>query len=259
MWTDEYISTQLLDIHLNPDTELASRNPESIQQTIDWMLHQLPDKKLKILDLGCGPGLYTEELCRRGHQITGVDFSTNSIRYARQSAAEKGLDITYIQDDYIALDLHAECYDLVILIYTDFGVLLPENRMTLLKKIHHWLKPGGYYFFDVQSDNYLKEYQTPKTWNVAEKGFWKNSPYLILSDSWLYENEKVILSQHVVLDEQERIETYRFWTHFFSERDLIQLLENAGFTNIRCATNIFSQADEKSEDEVIFCTGEKSK
>tara|TARA_B100000614_G_C14505867_1_gene476528 strand:+ start:994 stop:1272 length:279 start_codon:yes stop_codon:yes gene_type:complete len=35
MWTDEYISKQLLDVHLNEELDLASRKKTTIDKTID--------------------------------------------------------------------------------------------------------------------------------------------------------------------------------------------------------------------------------
>lgn len=83
MRTDKYISERLLEIHLNPDIELASRKVTTIDFTFDWILGILPGKKLDLLDLGCGPGLYAERFTKKGHQVSGIDFSDNSIQYAR--------------------------------------------------------------------------------------------------------------------------------------------------------------------------------
>jgi hypothetical protein len=38
MWTDEYISKQLLGIHLNPELDLASRGKHSIDSTVEFIL-----------------------------------------------------------------------------------------------------------------------------------------------------------------------------------------------------------------------------
>ena len=62
MWTDTHISKELLEIHLNQDIGLASRKLSTIKSTVNWILDNSPKKNLKILDLGCGPGLYAEEL-----------------------------------------------------------------------------------------------------------------------------------------------------------------------------------------------------
>ena len=58
----------------------------------------------KILDLGCGPGLYASRLARLGHRVTGIDFSPASIRYARQQAEKAGLSCTYIELDLRSLE-----------------------------------------------------------------------------------------------------------------------------------------------------------
>lgn len=54
MWTDEHISNYLLETHLNPELDLASRTKDSIHKTAKWLLN-LPSVKNQpdILDLGC--------------------------------------------------------------------------------------------------------------------------------------------------------------------------------------------------------------
>ena len=43
MWTDEHISKQLLNVHLNPDIDLGSRKKSTIEKTANWILdnHQM--------------------------------------------------------------------------------------------------------------------------------------------------------------------------------------------------------------------------
>ena len=95
MWTDEHISQQLLQVHISKDIDLASRKMSTIEKTVEWILQQSSNKALKILDLGCGPGLYAEILAKNGHKVTGVDFSKCSIDYATAQAREKKLNINY--------------------------------------------------------------------------------------------------------------------------------------------------------------------
>lgn len=135
MWTDEHISKQLLEIHLHPDIDLASRKKATIDKTIHWIFEQVEYKDFKILDLGCGPGLYTQQIAQKGHKVTGVDFSLNSIEYAKEQAKAKNMDIKYINKNYLELDIPENEFDLVMMIYTDLGVLLPDERNKLLKKI----------------------------------------------------------------------------------------------------------------------------
>ena len=252
MWVDEYISTQLLQIHLSQETELASRNKSTISSTIQWISQQVPGKGLKILDLGCGPGLYAEELARCGHEVTGVDFSSNSINYARESAGRSKLDISYKQQNY--LDLRDENkYDLVLLIFTDFGVLTPEQRQLLLSNIHRALKPGGTFIFDVLSDNYQGNAVGAKEWEVSEKGFWRDTPYLALTESFFYEEQKVTLNQHIVVDRDGGTEVYRFWVHTFSHLDLEVIISSAGFNNVRCYDGVIPDSEMCSSDSVTFC------
>ena len=63
LWNDPYIATQMLKAHLDPNTDAASRKPDFIHRTAEWVASLLPDNA-KLLDIGCGPGLYTKQsLC----------------------------------------------------------------------------------------------------------------------------------------------------------------------------------------------------
>lgn len=253
MWINEHISKQLLNVHLNPDIDLGSRKKSTIEKTANWILETQKEKeKLNILDLGCGPGLYTEIFAGKGHNVTGIDISKNSVEYAKKSAEEKKLDITYLNASYLEIDLDTDKYDLVVLIYTDLGVLIPSERENLLKMIYHVLKKGGTFIFDVLKDKDIENKISSKTWEATNSGFWKDSPYLALSESFLYQEEKVILFQHNIIGTIGNIETYRFWTHFFSQNDVCKMLEPHNFIDIHFREDILPKGDMWNGDNVIF-------
>ena len=253
MWTDEHISKQLLNVHLNPDIDLGSRKRSTIEKTANWILDTQKGKgKLNILDLGCGPGLYTEIFAKAGHNITGIDISKNSIECAKKSAQDKKLDITYLNSSYLETDLESDKYDLVVMIFTDLGVLMPTERESLLEKIFRVLKKGGTFIFDVLKDKEIEKKTSPRTWEASNNGFWKESPYLALSESFLYQEEKVILFQHIVVDAEKNIETYRFWTHFFSQTDVQKMLDAHNFIDVKFKEDILPEGDMWNGDNVIF-------
>jgi len=253
MWTDPHISKQLLEIHLNPEIDLASRKRTSIEKTIDWIFEQVPGKKLNILDLGCGPGLYALQIAQKGHEVIGVDISEHSINYATEQAKANNQSIEYINKNYLELDLPEGKFDLVMMIYTDFGVLLPEERIQLLKTIEKALKPGGTLIFDVLNDKDLDKKVSPKNWEITKLGFWRNTPYLALSDSFFYEEQKVVLNQHII-SEADNTSVYRFWTHFFSHGDLRRILEPFEFKNLQFYKDVLPQEENVwSGENVTFC------
>lgn len=257
MWTDNYISKQLLKIHLDSNIDLASRKKENIERTVKWITNYIKKDNLKILDLGCGPGLYSEIFAERGHEVIGIDYSKNSINYARKNAKAKNLGIKYIVENYLGLELEPNSFDMVILIYTDFGVLNPSERKMLLKKIKTFLKVDGIFIFDVLNSKNLESKSTPKIWEISQKGFWQSKPYLVLSESFLYEESKVILYQHHVISHDESIKTYRFWTQYFSTEDLRKELREAGFRKLSFSKNVLMSSNHWDGNNVIFCKAEK--
>lgn len=257
MWTDEHISQKLLELHLDPNVDSASRSLESIDRTMEFILSFSKDSPMNILDLGCGPGIYLEKLAGLGHHCTGIDFSKNSILYARKQADEKGLNINYMNQDYLELDFE-EQFDLILLIYTDIGVLLPAERDGLLDRIRRALKPGGIFIFDVLNDRNLEQkFHESQTWTYEFSGFWNPGPYLELASGFHYPEDKVFLKQHTILDESEKIRNYRFWTHYFNTEDVKAMLSSRSFDQTAHFENILPANDIWDGENVTFYKTQK--
>ena len=97
LWTNEHTSKQMLAYHLNESIDVSSRNLKFIERSVEWVASRFGiDSNTEIADFGCGPGLYTSRLAKKGAKVTGIDFSENSIRYARETAEEQSLNINYI-------------------------------------------------------------------------------------------------------------------------------------------------------------------
>ena len=76
------------------------------------------------LDLGCGAGWNALKLAELGWSVTGVDWSERAIELARQSANERGLDVTFSIGDITMWKPPTE-FDLVINTYA-----LPSGEMS---------------------------------------------------------------------------------------------------------------------------------
>lgn len=71
-------------------------------------------KRLKVLDVGCGTGFFSILLAREGHQVTGIDLTPDMIGYAKVLAAEERADCKFQVMDAEHLDYADEEFDLVI-------------------------------------------------------------------------------------------------------------------------------------------------
>ncbi len=254
-WDDPHISKHLLAAHLNPNWDAASRRPATIAKTVEWLANYLP-QQASILDLGCGPGLYAERLARLGHKVTGVDFSHRSIAYAKASAQDKGLSIDYVYKNYLEIDYH-ERFDIVLLIYCDFGALVDAERDLLLQKVYAALKPGGVFIFDVFTDQFSGSIEERQSWEVADEGFWAEGPHCVLSQSFHYPEQKVLLRQDIVLRDDGSHDVYRTYDHYYSESDLIALLNNCGFVNHSFSYNVIGETNFASQEVVFIATSKQ--
>ena len=227
-WNDEHISRQMLQAHLDPEREGASRNFSFIARSAAWIRDTVPPaRRPLLLDMGCGPGLYAEKFARYGYEVTGVDFSRRSIAYAKRSALRQGLRIRYLFQNYLELSL-PETFDLITMIYCDYGALSTDDRQRLLRIAYRHLKPGGKLLLDVFSRDTFDSFQEGQTWESCPNGgFWREQGYLALCGRYKYPGF-VTLEQTTVITDAEAT-TYRIWNTCFTQKALAGEVRNGGF------------------------------
>lgn len=121
----------MLRNHLAQDHDWASRRFAIIEQHIAYIDRLLPGERSRILDLGCGPGLYTHGLAKLGHQCTGVDFSPASIRYAKVAAASESLSVRYELADVREFAPPGD-FDLVMMLFGELNVFRENEARRLI-------------------------------------------------------------------------------------------------------------------------------
>ncbi|MFC1687104.1 methyltransferase domain-containing protein [Patescibacteria group bacterium] len=117
-----------------------------------------PEKRERILDLGCGWGNISLTLQKEGHNVTGLDYSTKSIDMCRKSARTLGLDdkkfvcrdAVHTEFDNASFDV-VYCADLVEHLY-------PDVYLDMLKEVQRILKPDGKFVIYTPNPSHIIEF-----------------------------------------------------------------------------------------------------
>jgi SAM-dependent methyltransferase len=230
LWTDEHTSKQMLAFHLNEDIDVSSRNAKFIQQSVDWIISRFSLSTVSsVADFGCGPGLYARRLAEHHIKVTGIDFSWRSIQYAVTAAEGIGLPINYVHRNYLEFETE-EKFDLILMIMCDFCALSPAQRGVMLKKFSTLLKPNGRVLLDVYSLAGFAQREETAGYELNQlNGFWSPNRYYGFSNTFKYEDEKVVLDKYTIV-EPNRTRTVYNWLQYFSAEAIKAEFSNAGLT-----------------------------
>lgn len=242
-WDDEYISEQMLNLHLNPDIEAASKTKKTIEAETSFIIKLTSmDKNTSVLDLGCGPGLYVKEFAKTGAKVTGIDISEHSIDYADKNIKPEYKNTNFIKMNYLDMDFK-ESFDIAMLIFYDFCALNTSEQNMLLAKIHTALKDDGFFIFDIVTENMETSISTKIS--VCEEGFWIPNPYIEILDTYLYDDPKTAGLQYVIIDESGSTRIIRIYHRLFSLIEITEILNKNGFKIKNIYKNLQGEAFRK--------------
>ena len=230
LWTDPHISEQLLRYHLDDDADGASRPGDFMDRSAAWIASEFGlAPGTAMLDLGCGPGQYTNRLARTGAAVTGVDFSSRSIEHARAVAQRDGLEVTHHVADYLEWE-SSHRFNLALMIYGDYGAMSPQQRRRLLDRLATLLAPDGAFLFDVASVVALADVEETSAYAPRMmNGFWAAEPYFGFLNTFVYPDARVSLDRYEIV-ERDRSRTFWTWTQYFDVDSIGAELDEAGFT-----------------------------
>ena len=118
---------------------------------LEWIHARVPLAGLKVLDIGCGGGILTEAMAKKGAQVTGIDLSEKALKVADLHSLETGIAIRYeliSAEDLAARE--AGQFDVVTCMEMLEHVPQPASVVAACASL---VKPGGHVFFSTLNRN----------------------------------------------------------------------------------------------------------
>ncbi|MBL4606438.1 MAG: bifunctional 2-polyprenyl-6-hydroxyphenol methylase/3-demethylubiquinol 3-O-methyltransferase UbiG [Pseudomonadales bacterium] len=105
----------------------------------------------KVIDIGCGGGILSESMAKRGAIVTGIDMGEAPLAVAKLHKLESGVEVDYLHSTAEAIaEKEAENYDIVTCLEMLEHVPDPASVIKACAKL---VKPGGHVFFSTINRN----------------------------------------------------------------------------------------------------------
>lgn len=113
-------------------------------------LHDIGLKDKKLLDFGCGDGVFAFKFAQEGAEsMTGIDASEEMISLAQEKLAQNNLsNVSFQVADGNSLPFKNSSFDIV---FANFVLVVMPDLKKPLEEIYRVLKPGGYFIATVNN------------------------------------------------------------------------------------------------------------
>lgn len=132
----------------------------------------------RVLEVGCGGGILSEEISKLGFLMTGIDPAEQSLNTAIEHASENNLNINYQRGFGEHLPFESSSFDVVLCCDVLEHV---QDLPRVIAEISRVLRPGGVFIYDTFNRTYfskisiIKVMQEWKRWAIMPPGLhvWK--------------------------------------------------------------------------------------
>ncbi|MBC8051710.1 MAG: methyltransferase domain-containing protein [Sphingobacteriaceae bacterium] len=217
------------------------RNDSEAEFFIDNLCEHLkPAQESRMLDIACGKGRHSIYLNKKGFDVTGIDLSFSSIKYAKQFENER---LKFFQHDMRNL-LFINYFDLAFNLFTSFGYFASDrDNVNALKSFRKSLKKDGLLVLDYFNSQKILTNLTNRELKTAQG--------IDFNISKEVKQGRIIKS----IEFKDKNKDYKFQEDVkaFSFADFEKLFKLSGFRIIEYFGNYSLDAfDEGQSDRLIF-------
>ncbi len=263
-WNDPDFSRRMLAEHLSQEHNLASRRFDIIDRQVGWIHGALLDgRETRILELACGPGLYTSRLARLGHACVGIDYAPEPIRYARDTAMQEGLACRYRLEDLRQAD-YGGGYGLVMMIFGQFNVFRRSDARRILEKAFSAIAPDGLLLLEPQRfDTVMKQGQAGNFWYTCGEGggLFSDRPHLCLTESFWDADGLAATQRFFIVDaETGAVTRHAITSEAYTEEQFRDVLVRTGFEDVRFYPSLTGvEVEEESQSANLAIAARKGR
>ncbi|HNX09717.1 MAG TPA: methyltransferase domain-containing protein [Methanothrix sp.] len=203
----------------NKSIQTLMRSQRSKAKWQDLFIEVMGRDKLKVLDVGTGPGIISLLLAELGHNVTGIDFSSEMLANAKNNAAAFGLSVRFEKGDAENLPFAPDSFDAVVNRYVLWTVTNPNKAISEWRRV---IKPGGRVVI-IDGNWYANE-------KTLKRALWQRFSTILIMAS---EHRD---PRHEDLDDDVK---NRLWSIKARRPQAdVELLEKAGFKDIRIVNGV---------------------
>jgi SAM-dependent methyltransferase len=178
-----------------------------------------------VVDLGCGSGIWAQQLIQAGYDVLGVDISESMIRLARKKAPQaKFIRSSYLDVQFPPCDAVTSLGECLCYLFDSKNGMSQLTR--LFSRVYDALRPGGLFVFDIAQPGQIT--RNPRIRNFS------GADWAVLLQA--EENrKKMILTRHMTTFRRADYHHYRRSeeTHrlrLYWAADLARVLRDIGFS-----------------------------
>lgn len=178
---------------------------------------------MRVLDAPCGHGRIANRLAALGADVTGLDITPAFLDQARSDAAERQLDVAYVEGDLRAMPFQ-DRFQVAVSWFTSFGYWDDDGCRSVLREYARVLEPGGLLLMEMQNRDRLLRHLLPAT--VQQAG----DDFMIDRHSFDPAANRIHTDRTFVVGGERRHTEYAI--RLFTPTELADWLRGAGFAEV---------------------------
>lgn len=210
----------------------------------------------EIIDLGCGTGVITTKLAKKGYKMHGVDRSSEMLAHGAEKATRERVQINWVEQDITQLTGFSNI-DVAISYCDVINYVTSETDLEqTFKQVFQVLKNGGLFLFDVHAVWYVESQLINHTFTDVSEDvayIWDCFPGANRGEMFheLTFFTKQSEQMYGRFDEEHHQQTY--------DIDIYKkLLKDSGFANIKIYSDFATEIEKQPiNTERIFIVAEK--
>lgn len=204
-----------------------------------------------ILELACGTGNLTIPLTKKNYDIAGIDISGEMLSVAQEKAEKEGVELVLLQQDIAELDFDVENLDCVLCACDGFNyITYDDDLVNVFTKTHELLKDNGIFIFDISSFYKLSTI-------LGNNMYGENRENIAYMWQNYFDEEENLVEMELaffIKDEDGKFERFEevHQQRAYTEEEIIELLQEAGFEDIKAYGDFTFEAPKEDVQRVFF-------
>lgn len=190
-----------------------------------------------ILDLCCGTGRHSIRLAELGHNLIGLDISSDFLKIAAEKSSHLGLSIEWINKDMRELPFKNK-FDLVFIMFGAWGFFEEDREnYAVFEAVNQSLKMNGHFILDFLNRDWIMRHFQPAYWVERKTGYYLEKRH--------FDNFKGRLNtENIFIKRDGQILKWETSIRAFTLQEIIKSLDQEGFSIV----NIYGNLERQSYD-----------